>query len=100
MPSNQNPPTNDAYKAVDRQDSTCMKTEVIGTTSAIKKTWWHVDLGGTRNLFGIRIQFKEYEPQYGLYSKHIWCNEKGMIYLNLYLFSWILMDYTRITVKF
>ena len=53
--------------AVDRQTSTCIQTEVIGKTSEQKKTWWYVDLGGTRNLFGIRIQFKDYGPSYGQY---------------------------------
>ena len=47
-----------------------MKTEVIGTTSVIKKTWWYVDLGNTRNLFGVRVQFKDYKEYGTLYGKY------------------------------
>lgn len=30
-------------------------------TSLDRNTWWHVDLGGTYNVYNIMIQFKDYE---------------------------------------
>lgn len=49
-----------ADNAVDRNIQTCTKMEDIGTTSTDKSTWWYVDLGGTYNVYNIKIQFKDY----------------------------------------
>ncbi|XP_052684164.1 receptor-type tyrosine-protein phosphatase epsilon-like isoform X2 [Crassostrea angulata] len=51
----------EANKAVDRDIQTCTRMEEIGPTSLDKSTWWHVDLGGTYNVYNIRIQFKNYD---------------------------------------
>lgn len=51
----------DADRAVDGDNSTCMRTEDFGTTSVYdKKTWWFVDLGGVYNVYNIRILFMDY----------------------------------------
>lgn len=47
-----------AQLAVDRNISTCMRTEAIGKTSQQHTTWWNVDLGGTQSIYNINIQFK------------------------------------------
>lgn len=48
-----------AKLAVDRNISTCMRTEAIGQTSEQHNTWWNVDLGGTQSIYNINIQFKK-----------------------------------------
>lgn len=48
-----------AKLAVDRNISTCMRTEAIGKTSKQHTTWWNVDLGGTQSIYNINIQFKK-----------------------------------------
>lgn len=50
-----------ASQAVDRNTTTCMRTEQIGPQSPLKSIWWKVDLGGVYNIFSINILFKEYE---------------------------------------
>ena len=54
----------DLYKAgnaVDRDITTCMRTEVIGPSSTYKTVWWKVDLGGVYNIYSVNILFKNYE---------------------------------------
>ena len=57
----------DLYKsgnAVDRDVSTCMRTQPIGPTSPYKTVWWKVDLGGVYNIYSVNILFKSYD-EYG-----------------------------------
>ena len=60
------PPPNDPDKylagnAVDRNISTCMRTEAIGGNSPYKTVWWKVDLGGVYNIYSVNILFKNYD---------------------------------------
>ena len=57
-----------AGNAVDRDIRTCMRTEVIGTTSSYpyKAIWWKVDLGGVYSIYSVHILFKNY-PGFGVY---------------------------------
>lgn len=50
-----------ASQAVDRNTTTCMRTDQIGIQSPHRSTWWKVDLGGVYNIYSIHILFKEYE---------------------------------------
>lgn len=52
-------PTCVATNAVDRNVSTCTRTE-LGQTSSDQITWWYVDLGAVQSVYNIRIQFKDY----------------------------------------
>nr|XP_022311645.1 multiple epidermal growth factor-like domains protein 10 isoform X2 [Crassostrea virginica] len=59
------PPPNDADKniagnAVDRDITTCMRTEHIGPNSLDKTVWWKVDLGGVYGIYSVNILFKNY----------------------------------------
>lgn len=74
------PPPNDPDKylagnAVDRNISTCMRTEAIGGNSPYNTVWWKVDLGGVYNIYSVNILFKNYDG-YGnvflLKNHHIW----------------------------
>ena len=61
-------PTN-AYIAenvVDRDVTTCMRTEPIGVNSPDKTVWWKVDLGGVYNIYSVNILFKNYNGE-GIY---------------------------------
>ena len=63
------PPSNDANRyvagnAVDRDITTCMRTNPIGI-AADKTVWWKVDLGGVYNIFSVNILFKYYDG-YGM----------------------------------
>ncbi|XP_065921324.1 receptor-type tyrosine-protein phosphatase epsilon isoform X2 [Magallana gigas] len=49
----------DATKAVDRNISTCTRTD-FGQTAPDKYTWWYVDLGDVHSVYNIRIQFRDY----------------------------------------
>ena len=60
---------NNAGNAVDRNISTCMRTEVIGPTSPDQTVWWQVDLGGVYSIYSVNILFKNY-PGYGMYQKY------------------------------
>ena len=60
------PNTYVAGNALDRDITTCMRTEVIGTTSTEKTVWWNVDLGGVYNIYSVNILFKNYN-KYGMY---------------------------------
>lgn len=53
----------DAINAVDRNISTCARTE-FGQTSPDQITWWYVDLGAVHSVHNIRIQFKDYGQTY------------------------------------
>ncbi|XP_078327535.1 receptor-type tyrosine-protein phosphatase alpha-like isoform X3 [Crassostrea virginica] len=60
------PPPNDPDKylagnAVDRNFSTCMRTEAIGGNSPYKTVWWKMDLGGVYNIYSVNILFKNYD---------------------------------------
>ncbi|XP_062621291.1 multiple epidermal growth factor-like domains protein 10, partial [Saccostrea cucullata] len=53
-----------ANNAVDGDISTCMRPQSIGSSYPIKIVWWRVDLGDTKSIYSIRIQFKYYGQQY------------------------------------
>lgn len=53
----------DAINAVDRNISTCTRTE-FGQTSPDHFTWWYVDLGAVHSVYNIRIQFRDYGQMY------------------------------------
>lgn len=59
-----NDPMRAATNAVDGDINTCARMEDFGTTSSDESTWWYVDLGGTYNMYNIRIQFKDYGQMY------------------------------------
>lgn len=52
----------EARNAVDRNTTTCMRTDGIGVgfSASSKHTWWKVDLGDVYNIYSIVILFKEY----------------------------------------
>lgn len=56
----------DAYNAVDRNFTTCMRTQAIGFASPYRTTWWKVDLGGVYNIYSVNIFFKNYGV-YGIF---------------------------------
>ena len=56
-----------AGNAVDRDITTCMRTEMIGSTSQLQTVWWKVDLGGVYNIYSVNILFKNYDG-YGMYE--------------------------------
>ena len=59
--SHNNPNTYVAGNAVDRDITTCMRTEPIGGTSPYKTVRWKVDLGAVYNIYSVNILFKNYE---------------------------------------
>ena len=65
QPPQQNSNIYVAGNAVDRDITTCMRTNVIGTTSPYKTVWWRVDLGGVYNIYSVNILFKNYDG-YGI----------------------------------
>lgn len=46
-----------ASNAVDRNTTSCMRTDEIGKTAPAKTVWWKVDLGRVYNIYSINIQF-------------------------------------------
>lgn len=52
-----------ASNALDRNTTTCMRTDDIGLQSPHKSTWWKVDLGGVYSIYSINILFKNYNGQ-------------------------------------
>ena len=56
----------DAQYAVDKDVTTCARTEVIGTTSADTSVWWRMDLGVMSIVQRVNIMFKNYDG----YGKH------------------------------
>lgn len=58
-----------AYNAIDRNISTCSRTNDIGETSQNKIVWWKVYLGGAYSIYSINILFKNYDVyDFGLYN--------------------------------
>nr|XP_022311272.1 multiple epidermal growth factor-like domains protein 11 [Crassostrea virginica] len=55
------PNTYVAGNAVDRDITTCMRTEEIGQNSPYKTVWWKVDLGEVYNIYSVNILFKNYD---------------------------------------
>lgn len=55
-----------ASNAVDKNTTTCMRTESIGNNSPNKTVWWKLDLGGVYNIYKISILFKNYD-NFGIY---------------------------------
>ncbi|XP_052694711.1 tyrosine-protein kinase receptor Tie-1-like [Crassostrea angulata] len=53
----------EANNALDRNITTCMRTQAIGLSSTDNSMWWKVDLGGLYNVYRITIMFKSYEEQ-------------------------------------
>lgn len=53
----------DAINAVDRNISTCTRTD-FGQTAPDQITWWYVDLGAIHSVHNIRIQFRDYGQMY------------------------------------
>ncbi|XP_056002464.1 multiple epidermal growth factor-like domains protein 10 [Ostrea edulis] len=53
-----------ADNAVDGIYSTCMKANIIGTTTSDKTVWWSVDLGNIHSIYSVSILFKDYGSQY------------------------------------
>lgn len=68
----------EANNALDRNITTCMRTQAIGLSSTDNSMWWKVDLGGFYNVYRITIMFKNYEeyPSFGILA---------LIIVNLYL---------------
>ena len=63
------PSNTDSYRAgnaVDRDITTCMRTDTIGVNSPDKTVWWKVDLGGVYSIYSVNILFKNYDG-YGMY---------------------------------
>lgn len=52
--------------AVDRNITTCMRTNDTGTNTQLKTVWWKVDLGDVYSIYNITILFKNY-INYGTY---------------------------------
>ncbi|XP_078329596.1 uncharacterized protein LOC111116882 [Crassostrea virginica] len=50
-----------AGNAVDRDITTCMRTNVIGLNAQDKTVWWKVDLGGVYNIYSVNLLFKNYD---------------------------------------
>ena len=50
-----------ADNAVDRDISTCMRTDAIGKNSPYEYMWWTVDLGGVYTIYSVNILFKSYD---------------------------------------
>lgn len=56
----------EANNALDRNMTTCMRTQAIGLSSSNNSMWWKVDLGGWYNVYRITIMFRSYEEQAGI----------------------------------
>lgn len=61
-PSNLYEPNN----AIDRNATTCMRTNEIGPGTPNKVTWWKADLRGVFNIYSINIVFRNYDG-FGMY---------------------------------
>ena len=51
----------DANYAVDKDVTTCARTDVIGQTSSDKSVWWRMDLGVMSIVQRVDILFKNYD---------------------------------------
>lgn len=56
-----------ANNAIDRNTTTCARTQGIGYSSPFKTVWWKVDLGREHNLYNMGILFKSYDG-FGMYT--------------------------------
>lgn len=56
----------EAKNAIDRNTTTCMRTDAIGPNTPYKHMWWKVDLGAVYNIKSIEILFKNYDS-FGMY---------------------------------
>lgn len=56
----------EANNALDRNMTTCMRTQAIGLSSSNNSMWWKVDLVGWYNVYRITIMFRSYEEQSGI----------------------------------
>lgn len=82
-----------AKYAVDRDQTSCMRTVDIGGTSDYNTVWWKVDLGHNYNIYSINILFKTYDSFgiffffFGLYlvSENIYCRYENNLRLFIYL---------------
>ena len=54
-----------AGNAVDRNITTCMRTEHIGKNSPDKTVWWKVDLGDVYTIYSVNLLFRNYNG-YGM----------------------------------
>lgn len=52
--------------AVDKNITTCIRTDGMGGLSPDQTVWWKVDLGGVYNIYSVNILFKNYDG-YGMY---------------------------------
>lgn len=50
----------DAWYAIDRNTSTCMRTKPIGRNNPDKTVFWIVDLGEVFSIYSVHIMFKNY----------------------------------------
>nr|XP_022305066.1 multiple epidermal growth factor-like domains protein 10 isoform X2 [Crassostrea virginica] len=50
-----------AGNAVDRNITTCIRTNPIGLNNPDQTVWWKVDLGGVYNIYSVNILFKNYD---------------------------------------
>lgn len=50
-----------ANNAIDRNITTCSRTDDIGESSLYNIVWWKVDLGGANSIYSISILFKNYD---------------------------------------
>lgn len=62
-----------AELAVDRDTTTCMRTDPIGFNDPEKRTWWKVDLINVSSIHSIGILFKNYDG-YGMVF--LWINKQ------------------------
>ena len=59
-----------AGHAVDRDITTCMRTDAIGGSSPVQRVWWKVDLKGVYSIYSVNILFKNYVDKGKLNISH------------------------------
>lgn len=52
---------NAAGNAVDKNSTTCMRTQPIGHNSPDKTVWWRVDLGRVYSIYRINVFFRSWD---------------------------------------
>ena len=75
----------DARYAVDKDVTTCARTEVIGTTSADKSVWWRMDLGEMSIVQRVDISFKNYDG-FGKYALKRIYTVRQYFLISLYMY--------------
>lgn len=70
-----NPSRYIASRAVDRNVSTCTRTEALGMNSPYKETWWIVDLGGNYSIYSVNIQFLNYDGYGNIFCYYNYFNK-------------------------